>query len=169
MSLLISFRFDQPTRRNGLPLPQAMSWRRLHLDECDRVAGDYSSLVRPLSALRSLLGAEADNINEDWSLLHASVYFLDDGVRVGLTVDEVRLTARVLAPELLLTVIRLQQATKPRTATWRSARITVHRVGYITVDFFAKHRGYRIVDWLILPKRRYQPEFDRLARGVLRP
>lgn len=145
-----------------------MTWRRFRLDERDQVAGNYVALVRPLSALRSLLSAEAGSVNEHWSLLNASLCFLDDGIRAGLTVDDVSFTARVLPPELLLNVIRLIRATEPIGTTWQSARATVHRVGYIKVDFYPHGRAYRIADWLHLANPGRRRAFEQLAAGRLR-
>jgi hypothetical protein len=123
------------------------------------VAGDYVRLVRPLSALRSLLGVEATHINEEWSMLHGSFLFLDDGIRVGLAVDGVSFTPRALPSELLLTDYLLWRVTEPVAGPWRTARVSVRRIGSIRIDFHSKGRGYRSEEWLNLPNKRRQREF----------
>ena len=135
-----------------------MSWRRLHLDEGGRVAGDDVGLVRPLSTLRSLLRVEATHVNEVWSMLHGSFLFLDNGLRVGLTVDDVSFTPRALPSDLLPTVYLLRRATEPASGPWRTARVSVLRIGSIRIDFHSKGRGYRSGEWLNLPHKRRQGE-----------
>lgn len=144
-----------------------MAWRRIRVDERDRVDGDYSALIPTLTTLRSLLRSEAASVDADWSHLHASFFFLRDGVRAGIAVDDVRFTALRFPPELFATLTCLKRATEPAETAWRTARVIVHRVGYVTVDFFEKNRAYRVLEWLNIPPRGWEREFARLAAGRL--
>jgi hypothetical protein len=127
-----------------------MTWRRLQIDEHDRIAGNYVALIQPLKALRSALRREARLLNDEWSKVVISFLFADDRPRARLLVDDVRFVPQTLPPRLLEALFHLRDATPSGSEPWQSAKITVHRIGFMTADFFTHLRGYRPRDWVTL-------------------